>query len=135
MITKLKTHFDFDSAHRLAGYKGKCSNLHGHIWKVEVEVEGEKLNDIGILCDFSNVKKIKEQLDHKTILKVCKENQDLVYTLTRTCGSDSLFLMHDNPTAENLAKYILDTFKVDNPSFKFLIRVWESPKSYAEVEE
>ncbi len=133
---KIKTEFSFDAAHRLVGYEGKRSNLHGHTWKVEIEVEGEKLDDIGMLWDFTNVKKIKEHYDHKTILKICKENQDFVYYITKTCGSDSLCLMHDNPTPENIAKYILDTLKIMNKknNLSFKVKVWESPKSYAEVE-
>ena len=134
---KLKTQFDFDAAHRLVGYKGKCQALHGHIWKVEIEIEGNKLDDVGILWDFTNIKKIEEHFDHKTILKVCKENQDLVYTITKTCGSESLCMMHDNPTAENIAKWILNYIKLENGNKKILgfkVKVWESPKSYAEVE-
>ena len=43
----LKTNSSFDSAHFLAGYEGKCRNLHGHRWTVEVEVGGEKLMQDG----------------------------------------------------------------------------------------
>lgn len=131
---KIKTQFDFDSAHRLVGYKGKCSNIHGHMWKVGVEIEGDELDDIGMLWDFTNVKKIKEHFDHKTILKVCKENQDLVYAIIKICGDESLCMMHDNPTAENLAKWILNYLKLENKELTFKVRVFESPKSCAEVE-
>lgn len=41
----LKTNSSFDSAHFLSGYKGKCSNIHGHRWKVEIQVKGEKLKE------------------------------------------------------------------------------------------
>ena len=131
---KLKTEFSFDSAHRLVGYKGKCSNIHGHMWKVEIEVEGEKLDEIGMLWDFTNRKKLLNHFDHKIILKVCKENQELVYYITKVCGSESLCMMHDNPTAENLAKWILGFLKLEFKELNFKVKVWESPKSYAEVE-
>ena len=130
---KLKTKVEFDAAHRLVGYSGKCSNLHGHIWTVEFEVEGEQLDDIGMMWDFTNTKMIKDLFDHKTILKICKENQDLVYAITKTCGSESLYMMDENPTAENLAKHILKILKEKSPTFFFWITVYESPKSYAEV--
>lgn len=73
---KLKTSFDFDAAHRLVGYLGKCLNLHGHIWHVDIEIEGDKsqLDDVGILWDFTNVKTLKDMFDHKTILKNCDKN-------------------------------------------------------------
>ncbi len=112
---KLKTEFTFDAAHRLVGYKGKCKQLHGHIWRVEIEVEGEKLDDVGMIWDFTKVKTIKEHFDHKTILKVCKENQDLVYGITKSCGSTSICMMHDNPTSRKIngkisaKKYIIAT--------------------------
>lgn len=132
---KLKTQFDFSAAHRLVGYKGICQALHGHTWLVKIEVEGNKLDDVGILWDFTNGKKIKEYFDHKTILKICKENQDLVYTITKSCGSKSLCMLHGNPTAENIAKWILNYLKLEFKCLKFKVTVWESPKSYAEVED
>ena len=45
----------FDAAHALRGYEGPCENLHGHTWKVQVQIQGEQLNDIGLLEDFKNV--------------------------------------------------------------------------------
>ena len=131
---KIKTTFEFDAAHRLVGCDGECKHLHGHMWKVEVEVEGNKVDDVGIMIDFKELKKIKDYYDHKTILKVCKENQDLVYTITKTCGSESIAMMHGNPTAENIATQILDSCKLQWKDFSFKIKVWESQKSYAEVE-
>ena len=57
----LKTNSSFDSAHFLAGYEGKCRNLHGHRWTVEVEVGGEKLmqdgQTRGMVVDFGDLKK------------------------------------------------------------------------------
>ena len=130
---KLETSFDFDSAHRLVGYEGKCSNLHGHIWHVDLEIEGDNLNEVGILWDFTNVKKLKEALDHKTILKDCKENAEIIRALMRTCGADSVYLMGINPTAENLCYEILATLILEDPNLDFKVTVWESPKSSCEV--
>jgi 6-pyruvoyltetrahydropterin/6-carboxytetrahydropterin synthase len=133
---KLKTSFEFDAAHRLVGYKGLCSNLHGHIWKVEIEVEGDELDDVGILWDFSNVKDIKKRFDHKTILMDCVENEMLVKALHNTCGKESVVLLDYNPTAEHFAKFILKLINYEHPELnKVKVRVWESPKSCAEVEE
>ncbi len=132
---KLNTHFDFDSAHRLVGYDGKCKNLHGHMWLVELEIEGEGLDDVGMLWDFTNTKKLKDLFDHKTILKNCDENFDLQVLLQRVCGPDSVYLMNENPTAENLCKEILKFCKKSNPTLKFTVKVFESPKSSCEVEE
>lgn len=60
-----------DSAHLLRGYQGKCANIHGHTWRVEVTLKGEQLNQIGLLVDFHDIKKIikgvTEAFDHRLI--------------------------------------------------------------------
>lgn len=130
----LKTSFDFDAAHRLVGYDGKCSNLHGHIWHVDIEIKGTKndLDSVGILWDFTNVKKIKDYFDHKTILKNCFENKELINLLKKEFNE--VYIMNKNPTAENLCFEMLETCKYINPDLKYKIKVWESPKSYVEIE-
>ncbi len=64
----------FASAHQLRGYKGKCENIHGHNWKVVLSVKGNKLNEIGLLIDFHELKdilkKITGMLDHKNINEI-----------------------------------------------------------------
>ena len=129
----LKTKFDFDSAHRLVGYKGKCKNLHGHVWTVNVTVIGNtnQLDSTGILWDFVNVKALKELLDHKTILKNCEENASIINVLVSTCGKDAVYLMTHNPTAEHLVEEILDLCKNSNPDLDYIIEIFESPKSSA----
>jgi 6-pyruvoyltetrahydropterin/6-carboxytetrahydropterin synthase len=63
----VKSHFS--SAHRLRGYHGKCENLHGHNWNVEVTIRGGKLNPQGMIIDFDELKKVinsvLEEYDHK----------------------------------------------------------------------
>jgi 6-pyruvoyltetrahydropterin/6-carboxytetrahydropterin synthase len=113
---RLRVASTFDAAHQLAGYKGKCSKLHGHTWKVEVFVLGKELDKIGMLADFGAIKEklreITEKLDH-TFLNDSKEI--------------------GNPTSENLARYIFQSLN-DLPKFVRLekVRVWESPKSWSE---
>jgi 6-pyruvoyltetrahydropterin/6-carboxytetrahydropterin synthase len=67
---ELKVKSKFAGAHQLTMVGQKCENLHGHNWKVEVCVTGEKLNSAGVLADFGDIKKavrqvVDEQLDHK----------------------------------------------------------------------
>lgn len=130
---KLKTEFDFDAAHRLVGYNGKCSRLHGHTWKVEVEIFGDITDSIGMMFDFTSVKKIRDLFDHKTILKECIENEELMNTISKVCGADGLYLMSENPTAENLANEICIILKQMDALLHYRVTIWESPQSSCEV--
>lgn len=88
MKLKLHTEFTFDSAHRLENYNGKCCDVHGHTWKVELWFIGssENKDDVGILVDFGIVKEVKELLDHKYLNDI----------------------LGCNPTAENLTEWIFN---------------------------
>jgi 6-pyruvoyltetrahydropterin/6-carboxytetrahydropterin synthase len=116
MKLTLYTEEYFSSAHVLEGYVGKCSQLHGHTWKVCVWVMGEEkdLDDIGILWDFTNLSKLTDELDHKYI-------NDIVEV---------------NPTAENITVFLYKRMKKDAPGLEFRVRVYESlvkKESYCEA--
>ena len=86
----------FSSAHQLRGYKGKCENLHGHNWRVQVTVSSDKLDDIGIVIDFHELKNITGEvissLDHSFLNEV--------FPFTEI-----------NPSSENIAKWIYESIK------------------------
>jgi 6-pyruvoyltetrahydropterin/6-carboxytetrahydropterin synthase len=83
----------FSSGHALRGYKGKCENVHGHNYKVRVTLEGPQLDSVGLLYDFTHLKRVIREIvggvDHKF--------------LNDTAPFDVI-----NPSAENLAKYFYD---------------------------
>ncbi|OGS21370.1 MAG: 6-carboxytetrahydropterin synthase QueD [Elusimicrobia bacterium RIFOXYA2_FULL_40_6] len=117
----------FCGAHNLRNYKGKCENLHGHNWKVETTVSGDKLDKSGLLLDFTDLKEIVsgllENFDHKYLNQVKPFNKL-------------------NPTSEIIAKYIHDELKnrlQDDYSklefSKIKITVWESDKQWASYSE
>ena len=115
MELTLHTEGWFDAAHHLKNYNGKCANLHGHTYKVEVWVKGDsdQLNEAGILWDFGNLKKIIKTFDH--------QNLDDLYEV--------------NSTAENQCMTIYNTLKATDDHLKFKIRIYEqlAPKeSYCE---
>jgi len=116
---KLKVITDFDAAHQLRGYKGKCENIHGHNWKVEIEVIAENLNEIGIAIDFKELKKISDEvvskLDHTFINEIPPFNQI-------------------NPSSENIARWIYLALKskIENSPVKLhSVTVWESDNAGA----
>jgi 6-pyruvoyltetrahydropterin/6-carboxytetrahydropterin synthase len=111
---------EFSSGHALRGYQGKCENLHGHNWKIEVYVRGHRLNDIGLLIDFKELKqatkKVMEYLDHKVLNELPPFDE------------------HYNPSSENIARYILDEVgaQINNDCRAvYKVRAWETPTTVA----
>lgn len=79
------------SAHQLREYKGKCENLHGHNWRIILTVKGEKLNNIGLLIDFHEMKDmLKNTLKH----------------LDHTNINELEYFKKHNPSSEKMAQYI-----------------------------
>ena len=77
------TSFNFEAAHFLRDYNGKCANMHGHNYKVEVTFKGKQLQPNGILVDFSFIKRIgkglSENLDHKVLNDIMEENSNTIW--------------------------------------------------------
>lgn len=111
----IKIEENFSSAHSLRGYKGKCEELHGHNWKVEVVACREKLDNLGMVLDFkylkNELKKILEKLDHKHLNNIS-------------------YFKKVNPTSENIARYIYDQLKLKISDVDS-VTVWESENSSA----
>jgi len=106
----LTSEIKFDAAHRLSNYKGKCSRIHGHTYRIVTTVKSFKLNDLGMVIDFYKLKNIfkkhiEEKYDHKTILLV-DDNENQI--LGRVMHENWVTWMSNNPTAENIAKDIWD---------------------------
>jgi len=90
-VYTLKILTDFAAAHTLRNYPGACSRMHGHNWKVEVEVQSNELDSSGMVIDFKKIKnhtrQVTDELDHQYL-------NDLA-------PFDTI-----NPTAENIAAYL-----------------------------
>lgn len=135
----LKTSASFDSAHFLNGYNGKCANLHGHTWKLEVEVcgstlvaEGEKR---GMLIDFSDLKRavrtLADRFDHTLIYEAGSLSDRALSVLTEEGFSLTAFPLR--PTAENFAKYFYKELSGSLPVRR--VTVYETPDNCAVYEE
>ena len=121
----------FDAAHRLLGYEGNCSRLHGHTWAVEVEITSEEdLDECGMLMDYRAIKMyFKNAFDHTAILN----SKDPLVPLLRDLNLP-VTIMEGNPTAENLANMILEDFmNMLAPDDHVKVRIHESAENYAEV--
>lgn len=128
--------FEFDAAHRLnLPYESKCTNIHGHRYKVIVSLKSNSVNDVGMITDFSELKKlvtvkIINKFDHKTILNECSiSNKGLIEAIEKYCGEDSIIKMQNNPTAENMAKLFFRTLFKDCGDILHKVEVYETPTS------
>jgi len=100
----------FAAAHALRNYKGSCENTHGHNFKVQVVIEGERLDDAGLLVDFIDVKdlmhKVMSRLDHQFLNEVAPFDKI-------------------NPSAENIAEYFFNQMTSGLASTPVPVRIRE----------
>ena len=114
---KVVTHFA--AAHQLTMVGEKCESLHGHNWKIEVYVTGEKLDQAGVLVDFGVIKKqvaqIMSTLDHKYL-------------------NDLAPFQNSPPSSENIARFVAQQLqkKIDDSAIRVSrVTAWESENSAA----
>jgi len=114
---RLRVETTFAAAHRVVESSGKCENLHGHTFKVELFVLGKNKEQNGMVIDFALLKealqKVVDRLDHTYL----NENSEL-----------------GNPTSENIAEYVFGELKKtlsEEPKIE-KVRVWEGPRNWVE---
>jgi len=138
MKVSIKREIRFEASHRLLNYQGKCNNIHGHNYFVWVYFRNKKdeLDSLGMVIDFNDVKKgigqwIDDNWDHALILN--EDDNELVGFLPVTFKQ---YVMKGNPTAENMAIFLLtlgkELYKDDVELFK--VEVFENDKSVAIAE-
>jgi 6-pyruvoyltetrahydropterin/6-carboxytetrahydropterin synthase len=109
----------FAAAHNLRNFRGKCENLHGHNWKVEVVLRGTRLDQGGMLIDFGEVKQVAREvlaeLDHRYL-------------------NDLDFFKENNPSSENIARYLFERLaqRLDTADRRlYSVSAWESADACA----
>lgn len=132
----LQTSASFDSAHFLQGYEGKCRNLHGHRWKIEITVAAESLEaegqTRGMVVDFRTLKRdlreLADAMDHCLILE-----EGSLREKTREALSEEGFRLVEfpfRPTAEKLAEYFYEAMEEKGYEL-VLAKVYETPDNCA----
>ena len=133
---QLTTEHSFDSAHFLAGYDGKCGNLHGHRWRVLLTVQSETLREDlqqkGMCVDFAELKKDLrtelDALDHVLIIEQGSLRESTMKALQEE--KFQVVEMPFRPTAENFARYFYELFTLKGyPVAK--VEVYETPNNSA----
>lgn len=136
---KVTKEMHFEAAHMLTGHTGRCSNLHGHSYKVQVTVCGNVDSDIDMVTDFSCLKdamhSVIDPMDHAFIYDVDACYEDLEFSIANLLFANGKRVVgiSGRPTAENMAtliatgvQSILTSVQVCN------VRVWETSTSFAE---
>ena len=118
-LFEVKIISSFGAAHNLRDFRGKCENLHGHNWKIEVVLRGKSLERNGILVDFGEVKaatgEALEEVDHKYL-------------------NELPFFSQNNPSSENIARFLFKRLSVKlNTETIWLhsVSAWESDDACA----
>ncbi|MCR4923356.1 MAG: 6-carboxytetrahydropterin synthase [Lachnospiraceae bacterium] len=136
----IRSENSFDSAHFLKGYEGKCSNIHGHRWRVVAELFDEKLKEDGqtrgMVIDFSDIKEalkgMCDELDHCLIYEKASLKPKTIEALNEE--NFRLFELPFRPTAENFAAYFFRELKAKGFNMH-RVEVYETPGNVAVYEE
>lgn len=131
---KIAKEFRWEMGHRLPDHFGQCKNIHGHSYKMMVELEGE-IDSSGMIIDYYIVKKIVEpiieKLDHSFMVN---KNDGVVLEFLEKLNSKKVIVDFDS-TVENITRYLIEEIKkTDLPSNVkgIKVRVCETPDDYAE---
>lgn len=133
---KISKEFKWEMGHRLPFHSGKCTNIHGHTYKMRVEIEGD-LDSNGMVMDYYDVSSVisplVDELDHSFIVK---DNDFEVIEFLNKLNSKKVVVPFET-TAENITLYMLQKIKEKITSDrikKIKVRVYETEKTYAEDE-
>ena len=131
----IQKEFRFEAAHRLShSYEGKCANIHGHSYRVEVVLGSTILDDVGMVRDFSELQPfgtwLSKHFDHKLVLS--QDDPLAIHTLHDGVEGIDIALMVGNPTAENMATLfaskLYDLLPVPDTVRVVAVHVWETVK-------
>ena len=131
---KIAKEFHWEMGHRLPEHFGKCKNIHGHSYRMIVELEGE-VEESGMVMDYYDLKKIVEpiveKLDHAFM--VYKEDKEIISFLEKM--KSKMVVVEFQSTVENICKYFLNEIKKESfPQTvkKVSVRIYETADDYAE---
>lgn len=139
---RITKHFDFESAHALYGYDGKCKNIHGHSYHLYVTVIGEPIIDAenpknGMVMDFGDLKvivkkEIVNKFDHAVVLNENSPHKVLANTINE--HSHKVVLVPYQPTSENMLIDFSERIQKQLPENVLLhsLKLYETANSYAE---
>jgi len=133
---KIAKEFRWEMGHRLPEHFGNCKNIHGHSYKMIVELEGE-VNEKGLVLDFYDLENIVEpiidKLDHSFL--VYGGDKEIITFLEKM--NSKKFIVDFQSTVENITKYFLSEIsknKFPSNVSSLKVKIYESQNDYAEAE-
>lgn len=137
MITKIAKEYRWEMSHRLPFHDGLCKNIHGHSYKMRVEITGN-LNENSMVMDYYGIDRIVrpaiEVFDHSFL---CDENDSIMLSFLKE-NNFRYFTISNFTTVENILTYFIEKFKPEFGKFGNLqllkVRVYETENSFAERE-
>ncbi len=141
-MIRITKHFDFESAHALYGYDGKCRNIHGHSYHFYVTVAGKPIDDSenpknGMVMDFGDLKRIVKKeivdvFDHSVVFNAHSPHKELAKNLEQ--NGHRIILVPYQPTSENMLIDFAERIKIHLPENVSLhaLKLYETANSYAE---
>lgn len=137
---KVTREITFDSAHMLSNYVGRCHNLHGHTYRLQVTLEGGVKNETGMVIDFKTIdqyiRSVVDSYDHAIIFsseKYREEPENELLHWAEKFGMNYI-VCRNKCTAENIALDICcDVQHLVGDSYKVTCKLWETPNSFTET--
>ena len=132
---QIRIEFTFDSGHRLLNYDGKCAYPHGHTYRAEIFLESNKLNSLGLVYDFTDLKeRIKtwtdDNWDHAFLVN--SQDQELIEGLNSTELVRLYKFQDENPSCEVMSRKLYETTTELCGVAPSKVRLWESANQFAE---
>lgn len=136
---KIAKEFRWEMGHRLPKHHGACRNIHGHSYRLVVEIEGEINPETGMIIDFAEisakVKPLLAELDHAFL---CQEDDQEVRDLLESMDMKRVYIPVPS-TVENICGLFVTrlrpAFAADTQVTAFTVRIWETASSVAEIRE
>lgn len=138
---KITKEITFDSAHMLSNYSGKCNNLHGHTYKLQIEVEGDINPKTCMLIDFNELKEIinsniMRMFDHALIFSAVgyrEEAEQALYEWAKKYNKKFYVMSEGKSTCEFMAPEIKNILQTVLICSDVKVKLWETPTSFAEA--
>ena len=126
-MISIQTVIEFEAAHRQMYDTGKCKNLHGHNWKVDLTLTGEPIGRCNYLVDFKDLKTLFDQYDHSCILQQCDPLKDLLVFYGM-----KVIATINSPSCETLCDEFASIILKNYPNVQTVsLTVWENERSRA----